>query len=96
VSSDTVFKMKGDLAFHGKVPLVKGWNIMGYTSLKPVMASELLEMVDGSTAWMITYLDTEAGRYVSYVKGDLEKFDFVVTQGRAYFIWLEGSGSLVY
>ncbi|HEX7391980.1 MAG TPA: hypothetical protein VF374_03410, partial [Thermoplasmata archaeon] len=77
-------------------PLASGWNIMGYNSLEPIMASEALNLVDGTTAWMITYLDSETGKYVSFVKGDPAKFDFVVTPGRAYFIWVEGPGSVVY
>ncbi|MBN1677609.1 MAG: hypothetical protein JW880_03640 [Candidatus Thermoplasmatota archaeon] len=96
VSSDTVFKLKGDLMLDATAPLVAGWNIMGYNSLEPIMASEALDMVSGTTAWMITYLDAENGKYLSYVKGDRAEFDFVITPGRAYFIWVEGPGSMVY
>jgi hypothetical protein len=95
-SYNTVFKLKGDLVLDSTTPLAAGWNIMGYNSLEPIMASDALNMVDGTTAWMITYLDSETGKYVSYVKGDPAKFDFVVTPGRAYFIWVEGPGSVVY
>jgi protocatechuate 3,4-dioxygenase beta subunit len=96
VSSYTVFQLRGDLVLDSTSPLSKGWNIMGYSSLEPIMASEALNMVSGTTAWMITYLDAETGKYISYVKGDPAKFDFVVTPGRAYFIWVEGPGSMVY
>jgi len=94
--SYTVFKLKGDLVLDSTTPLAAGWNIIGYNSLESIMASEALNLVSGTTAWMITYLDADSGKYVSYVRGDPAEFDFVVTPGRAYFIWVDGPGTLAY
>jgi len=96
VSAFTTFTLEGTIVAASEADLVAGWNIVGYSQLKPAMASELLTMVDGCTAWMVSYLDSETGRYYSYVLGDGAEYDFVVTQGRAYFVWVDGPGSMVF
>jgi hypothetical protein len=96
VSDETTFTIKGDLSPAGAIPLESGWNFIGYCQLKPVMASDLLEMVDGAKGWMITYYDPDAGKYKSYISGEPELFDFTVTPGRAFFLYVDGVSSLVY
>jgi uncharacterized repeat protein (TIGR01451 family) len=75
--------------------LLPGWNFIGYSQLKPIMASELLTMVDGSYGLVVTCYDRDAGRYYSYVLGDGPSEDFIITQGNAYFLWVGGPSTLV-
>jgi hypothetical protein len=44
----------------------------------------------------LTYIDPETGKYNSYIKGGPARYDFTVTPGRAYFMWADGSGAVVY
>ena len=96
VSEAGTFTLTGDLTPAGDVPLESGWNFIGYCQLKPVMASELLEMVDGAKGWMITYYDHDAGKYKSYISGEPDLFDFKVTPGRAFFLYVDGVSTLAY
>jgi hypothetical protein len=89
VSDFVDFTLKGDLKAMNTSQLTAGWNIIGSSTLKSILASDVLKMVKGGDAWVITYLDAETGRYYSYVKGDSAKYDFNVTPGRAYFLWVD-------
>jgi hypothetical protein len=88
----TNFALLGILAPTTDSPLAAGWNIVGYNTLEPMYASELLSKAKGTNAWLIVEYDSSAGKYVSYVKGDPAKFDFLVTPGRAYYVWADGLG----
>jgi protocatechuate 3,4-dioxygenase beta subunit len=88
------FKLVGVLASTTDSPLAAGWNMVGYNTLEPMYASELLSKATGTDAWLIVEYDSSAGKYVSYVKGDPAKFDFLVTPGRAYYVWANGLGAI--
>ncbi|MFY9605547.1 MAG: SdrD B-like domain-containing protein, partial [Thermoplasmata archaeon] len=92
-NAGTSFKLMGLLTSSTSVALKDGWNIVGYTQLKPILASEVLKKIGGS-ALMIVTLDSHTGKYKGYVAGDPAKFDFLVTPGKSYFIWVYGSGTL--
>jgi hypothetical protein len=79
-----------------KSDLLKGWNLVGYGKMKSTMASSLLAGVTGCNAWVITSLDYTTGLYKSYVKGDGPDEDFVVSPGRAYYVWSDAAGQIVY
>ncbi|UCE91290.1 MAG: hypothetical protein JSV90_07725 [Methanobacteriota archaeon] len=96
VTADTAFTLRGSFESQPKADLVSGWNLIGYSSLRPVMASELLEMVDGSYGLALTYYDKDEGQYESYVAGFSSERDFVVTPGNAYYIWVGGPCELVF
>jgi hypothetical protein len=96
VSSETSFVLRGTFESPSATDVSLGWNLVGYNTMRPVMASELLQMVDGSNAIAIAYLDAETGRYEGYVAGDNARYDFQVTPGRAYFLWVDGPGQILY
>jgi hypothetical protein len=93
-SGTTVFKLAGELMPNVDSPLAKGWNMIGYNQLEPMMASELLSKAAGTNAWIIIEYDSATGKYQSYVNGDPAEFDFQVTPGRAYYVWADGLGAI--
>jgi uncharacterized repeat protein (TIGR01451 family) len=90
----TNFKLLGILAPTTDSPLAAGWNMVGYNTLEPMHASEMLSKAKGTNAWIIVEYDSSAAKYVSYVKGDPAKYDFLVTPGRAYYVWADGVGAI--
>jgi hypothetical protein len=95
VDQDAAFTMVGVLEPTEDIPVDAGWNILGYSQLEPMMASELLNKVSGTNGWILVELD-HTGKYRSYVSGDPAKFDFVVSPGKAYYLWVDGAGSIAY
>jgi hypothetical protein len=91
-SVPTTFQLMGVLAPTTDSSLAAGWNIVGYSTLEPMYASEMLAKAKGTNAWIIVEYDTSSAKYTSYVKGDPAKFDFLVTPGRAYYVWADGVG----
>jgi hypothetical protein len=104
VKGFTTFRLSGDLVSSSQTTLVKGTNIIGFNELKPIMASQFVNQdpsagpvyVNGATILSIKYLGSD-GKYYTYkpgVSGPTQ--DFVLTQGRAYFLVLDGPGTIVY
>jgi hypothetical protein len=91
----TRFGLIGDLVYSSQTDLVAGWNIVGFSQLGSMMASELLTNVDGCTAWAVSCLDATTGEYLMYVLGDAAEYDFEVGAGLAYFVWADGPGHLM-
>jgi len=92
----TTFQLYGMLSEHSAVDLVAGVNLIGMNDLRPMFASEILASVEGCTALELHYLDAN-GMYHSYLSAwsaipGLEVLDFVVTPGRGYFLFVDGSG----
>lgn len=94
VKDTTHFTLKGVVPSSPSLQLVKGWNLIGYAGLRPMMASELLMEVQNSSARAVVYLDPVTGTYHSFVSGYSADFDFLVTPGRAYFIYTSGNGTI--
>jgi protocatechuate 3,4-dioxygenase beta subunit len=94
VKQKTQFTLTGEFEQTSSTHVLKGWNIVGYTKLQPMKASVLLASLTGCHAKAVTYLDAATGIYHSYVKGYPAAFDFTVTQGRSYFLWVDGAGTL--
>jgi len=94
VKQKTQFTLTGEFEQTSSTHVLKGWNIVGYTKLQPMKASALLASLTGCHAKAVTYLDAATGTYHSYVKGYPAAFDFTVTQGRSYFLWVDGAGTL--
>jgi hypothetical protein len=95
--ADTAFTMIGDLTPDKSVALMTGWNAVGYNSLSPISASDLASMVVGSKVKMVMYLDAESQTYKGFIPGFHTpggEEDFVVTQGRGYFIVTGGAATL--
>ncbi len=93
VTADTSFTLTGYFPEVSSTSLQGGWNFIGYSSLEPEMASELLVRAGGL---MLTCYDEESGRYVSYMSGESAEYDFLVTPGKAYYIWVSGPCDLVF
>jgi hypothetical protein len=96
VYGDTVFKLMGYLPGKRTESLTAGWNFIGHDGLKPMLASDMLKQVQGSTALLIMGYNPNTGNLDTYVVGDDPMFDFEVTPGRAYFIWVSGPASITY
>jgi serine-aspartate repeat-containing protein C/D/E len=95
VRSDTYFTLIGTLHPTSSLDLAKGWNIVGYTTLAPMKASDLVSHVSGCKVYKVSYLDSATGKYYAYVPGvSSPDKDFVITSGRAYFVVTNGIGTL--
>jgi hypothetical protein len=95
VTADAFFTLVGDAIGTSNIALVAGWNLVGYDKIEPVKASQLLGMVTGCNAKIVTYYDQYTNTYISYRKGWPSAYDFYVVPGRAYFICTDGAGTLV-
>jgi protocatechuate 3,4-dioxygenase beta subunit len=96
VKDTTVFSLKGDLSLSSTKALVSGWNLIGYDRMEETSASQLLASVTGGHATAITCIDGNTGLYKSYALGFPSSYDFAVTPGRAYFVWVSGAGTLAF
>ena len=95
--SETSFVLKGEFAVKTTAALYSGWNIVGYTSMKPTTASQLVTLVSGAKVLRISYLDQDTGQYKSFIPGFNKPgstYDFTITQGRAYFLVTAGAATL--
>jgi hypothetical protein len=94
-STSVYFTLKGTLVpASDTVELVSGWNLVGFSQMRGIMASELLANTAGCVAYAITGLNPLTGEYFSYVLGAPADFDFEVTPGMGYYIWVDGAGQL--
>lgn len=91
----TAFTLIGVLQPNSEMQLSKGWNLIGYNALEATRASELLASVEGALALAVASLDSRTGEFMTYVVGDSSEYDFWITPGRAYFIWVADSATLV-
>ena len=96
VTERVYFTLSGDLIGPSQVELKAGWNIVGYSRLTTTKASALLDMVSGCDALLVTGLDGKDARYYSYMDGWDSAYDFTLSAGQAFFIWVDGPGTLVY
>jgi hypothetical protein len=94
VKQKTTFSLIGDLVSISSVPVVKGWNLIGYDKLEGTMASKLVLSGIGTNVKAVTYLDSELGVYKSFVKGYSSAYDFPITSGRAFFVYVDAPGNL--
>jgi hypothetical protein len=95
VRGETFFTLVGELTGTSSVSLAKGSNMVGYNQLAPMKASEFVSHISGAKVLKVTYLDTDTGKYYSYVPGfSTPDKDFQLTSGRAYFVVVAGAGTL--
>jgi hypothetical protein len=96
VTQDTVFQLEGYLPGVRTVNLTTGWNFIGHDGLKPMMASQFLAQVQGGTALLVMGYNPNTGNLDTYVMGDNAMYDFEVTPGRAYFVYVLSPASITY
>jgi hypothetical protein len=53
-------------------------------------------MVKGTTPLVVSCMDSSTHMYYSYMLGDGAEYDFSITPGNAYYVWVYGSGQIVY
>jgi hypothetical protein len=103
-TGSTTFTLEGEFDSAKPIAVSGGANLIGVTTLKPLMASQFVNQdpskgpvyVFGAKVQLIKYLGVD-GMYHTYkpsVSGPSQ--DFVLTQGNAYFLQLDGPGSIVY
>ena len=90
------FTLKGELLPSSSIQLKTGWNMIGYSSMQPMMASELLENIEGGHGLIVASKNPDTGKYHSYVVGDSAKLDFTISPGNAYYIWADGPSVLAF
>jgi len=95
MSSKARFTLVGDLVSSVQVSLAKGWNLIGYTSLEPMKASELLAKITGCTGMAITYTDKMTKTTWTYVM-NAPAGDFNVVPGFSYNLLTNGPGMLTF
>ena len=93
VKQKVQFTLMGDLASATTTELVKGTNLVGYSSLVTMKASAFLSLVSGCHATSVTYLDAATGKLKSYMPSFPSAMDFDMVSGRAYFLVTDGAGS---
>jgi hypothetical protein len=93
---DTVFKLAGNMTCDRTETLTDGWNFIGHDGLKPLMASEMLAKIQGGTGVAIVGYSPVTGKLTTYVAGDDPMYDFEVTPGRAYLVYMIGTGTITY
>lgn len=96
VTESVSFALSGDAIGPSQVELLAGWNLVGYSSLTTMKASALLGMISGGNALLMTGLDDEEARYFSYMAGWDAAYDFTLSAGKAYFVWVDSPCVLVY
>jgi parallel beta-helix repeat protein len=90
------FTLAGVMPSTSSTPLENGWNLVGYSGLETIKASQLLNMVQNSTGYIVVAMNPITGKYQSFVLGDTAEYDFDVTPGTAYYVWSYGSGTISY
>ena len=96
VTEEVSFALSGDAIGPSQVELLAGWNLVGYSSLTTMKASALLGMISGGNALLMTGLDDAEARYYSYMAGWDAAYDFTLSAGKAYFVWVDSPCVLVY
>jgi hypothetical protein len=96
VSGETVFQLEGFMPGPRTESLTDGWNFIGHDGLRPLTASKLLAKVQGAQALLVMGYNPHTGNLDTFVVGDDPMYDFEVTPGRAYFIWVSGAGTITY
>jgi hypothetical protein len=96
VTERVSFALSGDAIGPSQVELLAGWNLVGYSSLTTMKASALLGMISGGNALLMTGLDDAEARYYSYMVGWDAAYDFTLSAGKAYFVWVDSPCVLVY
>jgi hypothetical protein len=94
VEKKTEFTLTGDLTSLSSIPVVKGWNLIGYDKLEGTTASAVMSSGVGCTVKALTYLDSEAGAYKTFAKGYPSTYDFEMTSGRAYYVYVDAAGTI--
>jgi len=80
--------IEGQIALSTDVPLIQGWNLVGYPSLKVRNISDTFGSVNATVTRVEAYNKT-AELYIVYPTGNLSKF----TPGLGYFVNVTASGT---
>ncbi len=94
VNQKTTFTLTGDLVSLSSIPVVKGWNLIGFDRLEGSHASKLLVSGVGCKVKAVSLLDASSGEYKSFAAGFPSSYDFNVTCGRAYYVFVDTDGTL--
>jgi hypothetical protein len=79
-------------------PAGGGWVVVGLTSLNStLLASDLAAMFSGGLITDLARWNSTTGTYDAYIVGiDPSTYDFALSPGEAYWIWVTASGMLLY
>jgi len=89
-------RITGDAPGSRSVSLFSGWNLIGFTELKSIKASQLASRI-GSLCDAIDWYNPATGGYESYLPGvSGPEYDFTIRPGYGLLVYMEGSSTLVY
>ena len=97
----TAFQLEGDLVTGAQINLVTGINLIGYDSLRPMLASQFVSlgtMQNGGKILAVSLLD-DSGQWQSYITGFTPAGsykDFTMSQSHAYLIYASAPGTLTF
>jgi len=92
----TTFRLSGDLITTATVSLLKGQNLLGYDSLKPLTASQFVSQVgvqNGYKVQMVSMWNENTNAWQSFIPGftPAGSFkDFTMSQGHSYMVYASG------
>ena len=92
----THFVLRGNFTDGAPIAGSQGWNLIGYDQLQSMKASKILASGIGCNVQLVTYYDADAGGYKTFAKFFPSTYDFQVTSGRAYFVYVDAAGTLSY
>jgi hypothetical protein len=80
------------------VPVGGGWVVIGFNHLNTTKsASDVVPMFSGGSVTDLARWNTTTGQYDVYIVGiDPSIYDFIMSPGEAYWIWVTASGTLAY
>jgi hypothetical protein len=80
------------------VPSGGGWAIMGLCSFQTTWsASNLTWMYTGGTVWVVAGWDAATQTSYGYMPAyDPPEFNFAMSAGHSYWIWVDGTGTVTY
>jgi len=96
----TTFQLTGDLVSDSTVDLVAGANLVGYDTLKPLRASEFVNLVSlqGGKVMKISTLN-ENGQWQHFIPGFTPAGsvkDYTMTQGHSYMVFTTTGGVITF
>jgi hypothetical protein len=92
----TNFSLSGFIPVNRSINLIKGWNLIGWTSLSTSSATKAFVEPLGDKVVYVTKRNNATGEYQTYVVGfsDIQD-DFAVEPGHGYFVYVTSNCTLV-
>jgi hypothetical protein len=92
----TSFQLEGDLVTGAQINLAAGINVIGFSTLKPMAASDFVKLVSlqSGKVKLVSMLGSD-NKWQSYIPGFTpinSAYNFAMSQGHAYLVYTDGPG----